>query len=473
MFVDMVTAQTFTTLHSFTGGDGDGPQAGLTTSGVTLYGAADSGGSFGFGTVFKINTNGTGFTTLTNFDGNGNGAYPDGTMVLAGATLYGTAYYGGTSDNGTVFKVDTNGTGFSIVHNFTTTTGLNSTNSDGANPEFGLILSGSTLYGTTETGGTSGFGTVYKVNTNGTGFTTLHSFTSGSDGETPQTLLMSGNTLYGITTSFFSGNGTVFKINTNGSSYAILHTFTITNFAGFPNGGPTPAPNYTNSGGALPSSLTLIGNTLYGTTFYGGTSGNGTVFKMNTDGTGFTTVYNFAASSTNSAGVFTNSTGTHPIQFTGLVLSGSTLYGAAAYGGNAGNGTIFGINTNGTGFTTMHSFTVTDLGGANSDGGNPFGGLILSGNTLYGTTQIGGTLGFGTLFSVALSQQPSLAIIRSGTNVVLTWSTNVSGFTLQSTTNIASPSVWATVTPAPVVVGGQNTVTNANSGTKKFYRLIQ
>jgi uncharacterized repeat protein (TIGR03803 family) len=330
------------------------------------------------------------------------------------------------------------------------------------------------LFGTAETGGTSGFGTVFKVNTNGTGFTTLHSFTGGSDGETPQTLLLSGNTLYGITTSFVSGNGTVYKINTNGTGYTILRSFPITNFTGFPNDGPTSDPYFTNSGGALPSSLTLSGNTLYGTCYYGGSSGNGTVFKMNTNGADFTTLYNFTASSTNSAGVFTNSAGAHPIQFTGLVLSGSTLYGAAAYGGNAGNGTIFGLNTNGTGFTTLHTFTGTNpLDDSNTDGGNPFSGLMLSGNTLYGTALIGGAFGQGTLFSVALSQRPSLTIIRSGLNVVLRWPTNVSGFTLQSTTNLVSPAVWATVTPSPVVVSGQNTVTNTTSGTRQFYRLIQ
>ena len=478
ILADLVTAQTFTTLHSFTGSDGDGPQAGLILSGSTLYGAADSGGASYKGTVFKLNTDGTGFTTLHSFtallnDTNSDGAYPDGTLAFAGNTLYGTAYNGGTSGNGTVFAVNTNGTGIATVHSFTATSGLNATNSDGANPEVGVIVAGSTLYGTTENGGTSGYDAVFKVNTNGTGFTTLHSFTSGSDGETPAGLLWSGTTLYGTTVSFNSGNGTVFKLNTNGTAYTILHPFMITNFTGFPNGGPTAAPDFTNSDGALPSSLTLAGNTLYGTTYYGGSSGNGTVFKLNPDGTGFTTLHSFAASSTNSEGVFTNGEGTHPIQFTGLILSGSTLYGAASYGGDSGNGTLFALNTNGTGFTLLHAFTETDpLDSSNSDGANPFAGLMLAGSTLYGTTKTGGTLGLGTLFSVALSP-PRLTIIRSGTNVVLTWPAAGSGFTLQSTTNLVSPAVWATVTPAPVVVSGQNTVTNASSGPKQFYRLIQ
>ena len=68
---------------------------------------------------------------------------------------------------------------------------------------------------------------------------------------------------------------------------------------------------------------------------------------------------------------------------------------------------------------------------------------------------------------------PQLTITPSGANVILTWPTNATGFTLQSTTNLVSPAVWSTVSPAPVVVNGQNAVTNAVSGTKKFYRLSQ
>jgi hypothetical protein len=68
---------------------------------------------------------------------------------------------------------------------------------------------------------------------------------------------------------------------------------------------------------------------------------------------------------------------------------------------------------------------------------------------------------------------PQLAITRSGANVIVTWPTNVTGFTLQSTTNLVSPAVWTTVSPAPVVVNGQNAVTNPISGKQNFYRLSQ
>jgi uncharacterized repeat protein (TIGR03803 family) len=101
--------------------------------------------------------------------------------------------------------------------------------------------------------------------------------------------------------------------------------------------------------------------------------------------------------------------------------------------------------------------------------------LILSSNTLYGTAYGGGSSGNGTVFS--LSFPPQLTIIPSETNLILTWPTNYAGFdytgyTLESTTNLVSP-VWATNSPAPVVVNGQNVVTNTISGTQQFYRLIQ
>src|SRR5262245_21346633 len=104
MLVGRVTAQTFMTLYSFTGGSGGSrPQAGLILSSNTLYGTASNFGSSGSGTVFKGNTDGTGFATLYNFTGESDGANPYGGLVLSGKTLYGTATFGGSSGKGTVF----------------------------------------------------------------------------------------------------------------------------------------------------------------------------------------------------------------------------------------------------------------------------------------------------------------------------------------------------------------------------------
>jgi uncharacterized repeat protein (TIGR03803 family) len=341
------------------------------------------------------------FTGFTDSDG----AAPNG-LILLGNTLFGTAYYGGSSDsgNGTVFAFDTNGTVFTTLHSFTATYYTTNSdgvpyypNSDGAEP-FRLILLGNTLYGTAYFGGSSGNGTVFAINTNGTGFTTLHSFTAtsdffpyvNSDGANPYAgLILSGNTLYGTAYSGgSSGNGTVFAININGAGFTTLHSFTAT---------PDSFP-YINSDGANPTGLILSGNTLYGTAETGGSSGNGTVFAINTNGTGFTTLHSFTA--TPDSFPYVNSDGAAP---TGLILSGNTLYGTADSGGSSGNGTVFAINTNGAGFTTLHSFTATpdSFPYVNSDGAAPTG-LILSGNTLYGTADSGGSSGYGTAFSLSL-----------------------------------------------------------------------
>ena len=374
----------FTVLHSFTAtsgspaanSDGANPRAGLILSGNTLYGTASGGGSSGHGTVFAVNTDGTGFTALHSFGAldnltNSDGANPHGVLILSGNTLYGMAYEGGSSGNGTVFALNADGTGFTTLHAFAAISDPPSANSDGAHPDGGLVLSGNTLYGTTYGGGLSGDGTVFALNTDGTGFTTLHSFT-GSDGVFVRAgLILSGNTLYGAAQhgGYWSA-GTVFALNTDGTDFATLHDF-IGGDGLFPDG-----------------ALTLSGNTLYGTTADGGTVGDGTVFAVNTDGTGFTNLVSFNGGD-----------GESPVA--GLILSGNTLYGAASGGGSSGNGAIFAINTDGTGFATLYAFTAASAGPAtNSDGANPQAGLVLSGSALYGTASEGGTSGYGTVFKV-------------------------------------------------------------------------
>jgi uncharacterized repeat protein (TIGR03803 family) len=167
-----------------------------------------------------------------------------------------------------------------------------------------------------------------------------------------------------------------------------------------------------------------------------------------------------------------------------LILLGNTLYGTTGGGGSSGNGTVFGVSLNGTGFTTLYSFPATYpfeiqpffTVFTNQDGALPLDGLALSGNTFYGRTSEGGSLGTGTVFKLAFG--PQLTIARSGTKVILSWPTNVAGFdytgyTLQSTTGSVSSAVWSTNSPAPVVIAGQNTVTNPITGTRQFYRLVQ
>jgi hypothetical protein len=88
------------------------------------------------------------------------------------------------------------------------------------------------------------------------------------------------------------------------------------------------------------------------------------------------------------------------------------------------------------------------------------------------TISINGQVCFDTVFGVSASPV-QLTMIPCGANVILAWPTNYAGFTLQSTTNLVSSAVWTTNSPAPVVVNGQNTVTNPISGTQQFYRLSQ
>ena len=385
---------------------------------------------------------------------NSDGAKPLAGPILSGNTLYGTAYIGGTNGKGAVFAVNTDSSGFTNLHSFTTLLGpFPPTNSEGADPRGGLLISGNTLYGTANAGGSSGVGTVFAVSTNGTGFTNLYNFSGGDDGVNPQGgLVLAGSTLYGTTfNGGTNGNGTVFAINTNGAGFTKLYSFTAKNYNGVTGG-------MTNSDGANPyAGLILSGGTLYGTASTGGDSdfGSGTVFAINTNSAGFTNLHSL-----------TYADGASP--FAGLILSGKTLYGAAAFRGSSGYGTLFAVNTNGTGFTNYYNFS----GG--SDGAYPEGSVILSGNTLYGTAEGGDSSSAnGNVFSLALVFAPRLNIIRSGTNVIVTWTNTASGFTLLFTTNLVSPAVWTTNSPLPVVINGQNTVTNPIAGTKKFYRLVK
>ena len=371
-----VNAQTFSSLYSFTNSpDGASPLASLTLSSNVLYGTTYGGGSSGAGTVFKVNSDGTGYTVLKNFQ-NTNGAHPAASLILSSNLFYGTTEGGGSSGVGTVFKVNTDGTGYTVLKDFTNTPA--GAFPYGAFPEASLTLSSNVLYGTTYSGSSSdNKGAVFKVNTDGTGYTVLKMFL-GYDGANPAaSLTLSSNTLYGTTQSGGGyGYGTVFKVNTDGTGYRVLKSFQNTN-------GANPA-----------ASLTLLSNVLYGTTMNGGNlSGGisgGTVFKVNTDGTGYTVLYNFA----------NTPDGAHPEA--GLTLSDDVLYGTTVSGGSFGSGyvgTIFKINTDGTGYTVLKNFK-------NTDGGYPYASLILSSKVLYGTTKIGGSSGYGTIFSLYVGTNP-------------------------------------------------------------------
>lgn len=333
-------------------------------------------------------------TVLHPFTGNPDGKYPLG-LVSIGNTLYGTTEEGGIADsgsigNGTVFCISSDGSTYSVLHTFTARQN-EETNPDGAVPLAGLLAAGCNLYGTTADGGATGNGTVFLVSTDGV-FTVLYNFLGGTNGFVPLgTLTLSDGTLYGTTeyggnqvNQYGVGGGTVFSVGTNGSDFTVLHSFTVANQMG-------NSQDFTNVDGSGPySGLVLLGNTLYGTTILGGTGGRGTVFAVNTNGTGFAVLHDFAPT-TSTTGPFTNIDGGQPE--TTLLLSGNTLYGTTSTGGSNGLGTVFAVETNGSNFIVLHAFDGTD-------GEYPNTQLALSGNTLYGATDGGGTSGYGTVFAI-------------------------------------------------------------------------
>ncbi len=228
----------FSALTTFPGTnfDGSAPEAGLVSSGVRLYGTTADGGPAEGGTVFAINADGTGFTPLGAFDYTTftNGTGPAAGMTLSGDMLYGTTRAGGIYGLGTIFAIGTSGLPFFKLHDFGGPLGrypptqLN-TNSGGAYPETDLICSNNTLYGAAEQGGAGGNGILFKLDTSGSGFTILHNFTNDDGGYPSTHLVLYGTNLFG--TTFVGGNGpdpgngTIFRVNTDGTGFTNLYKF--------------------------------------------------------------------------------------------------------------------------------------------------------------------------------------------------------------------------------------------------------
>ena len=216
-----------------------------------------AGGSYNDGIVFSINTDGTGYQNLFSFNGS-NGWNPSGSLTVIGSTLYGMtqqANNGGLgTGTGNLFSINTDGTGFHKLLAFT--------GSNGYYPWGVLTPSGSTLYGMTESGGSGGDGTIFSINADGTGYQTLLSFNSKNGAFPYGSLILSGSTLYGMTSELGIGDGNVFSINTDGSAYEDLFDFN----------GPDGSSPF--------GSLILGGSTLYGMTEWGGSSDDGVVFSL-------------------------------------------------------------------------------------------------------------------------------------------------------------------------------------------------
>ncbi len=365
-----------------TGGDcpdGKLPVAALISDTAgNLYGTTFSGGHNGYGAVFElIPSNGTWTEKVLhsfNLDGQ-DGTNPAAAVAFdAAGNLYGTTVQGGVNNSGTVFElIPNNGTwAESVLHSFGHA-------KDGATPQAGVILdSVGNLYGTTETGGVAGAGTVFELILNGGVWTekVLHSFDTKYGFELMAGLTMDGaGNLYGTTfVGGVYGYGTVFELIPNGGKWTlnVLHSFNI-RYGAYPLAGVI---------------LDAAGN-IYGTTSNGGAYRDGVVFELISNNGKWTekVLHNFN-------GKF----GMNPQA--GLILDSSgNLYGTTSQGGLHNGGTVFELMPNNGKWTenVLRGFSK----GSNNNGTSPEASLILDGaGNLYGTTRLGGSKGWGTVFEI-------------------------------------------------------------------------
>jgi uncharacterized repeat protein (TIGR03803 family) len=329
------------------------------------------------------------YKILHAFKRSSGGQGPEGTLISdAAGNLYGITQVGGLSTCstvvgpgcGVVFKLTHNSDGTwteHLLHRFTGGT-------DGANPSAGVILDAAgNLYGTTGSGGSSscGCGVVFKLMPNSDGTWTehvLHTFTGGTDGDSPNGVILdaAGN-LYGTTTyggmscSDFGTCGVVFKLTHKPDGTWTEHVLY----------------QFTGADGLFPSAgviLDAAGN-LYGTTYNGGLPcGCGNVFKLapNPDGTWTEHVlYQFRSENEHLPHL--------PVG--GVILDAAgNLYGTTSSGVSCVFcGVVFKLAPNPDGTWTEHVlYSFTD----GLDGGQPDAGVILdAAGNLYGTTNLGGS----------------------------------------------------------------------------------
>lgn len=383
-----------------------------------LYGATSAVNVVTGGLIYRLAADGSEIDTLYQLRLE-DGYSPFGGLVLASdGLLYGATSLGAASEantSGTIYRLATDGSGFTVLHRFANFTGLNANgspiNTNGTNPESELVEgSDGFLYGVTRTGGPNGNGVVFKVGKDGSGFAVLHAFgpiTSAAN-TSPVTnadgfaliaplVAYADGYLYGTTTrGGTTGNGTIFRVRLDGTGFEVLHTF--------PALVASTTSASTNSDGAVPlAGLTDGGDgRLYGVASVGGNTGNGTLYVFDPVGRVFSVLHHFD--------------GTRGSQPTGELLLGQDgrLFGTTASGGTnaAGDGTLFGtvfaIERDGTGFTSLYSF----LG---SDGASPSGKLQqIDATTFVGMTQAGGRCSQGTAFRLSLTGATVKGITNCG-----------------------------------------------------------
>jgi len=271
--------------------------------GDEFYGTTRRGGADDHGTVFAMHEHRS-VGMVYSFNDTPDGHRPFAGLIGGQSELYGTTVAGGAYDKGSVYEIEDDGANEKILHSF-------GKGADGAKPQTALIYVNGEFYGTTSAGGSSGKGTIFKINKSGDE-AVLHSFAGGTDGADPRAALIDGgDVLYGTTSAGGTNNqGTVFDITTSGKE-KVLHSF----------GG--------GSDGADPEgAVSVVNGTLYGTTCGGGTSGNGTLFSIKA-GTE-TVLYSFGGAPDGSCP-------------TSNLLAFGTFYGITAKGGESNFGTVFSI----------------------------------------------------------------------------------------------------------------------------------
>jgi uncharacterized repeat protein (TIGR03803 family) len=327
-----------------------------------LWGMTSQGGTSNTGTVFKINGDGNGFQTLHSCSP-AIGESPGGSLLFANNhKFYGLTSVGGANNKGTVFSLDTNNV-YTDLHDFT---GI-----AGSAPLASLIQADNgKLYGMTFYDDSIQAGTVFSFNPVTNAFAKLATFNGTGNGQSPRGSLMqaSNGTIYGMAQGGGANQlGTLFSFDTVTNVITNLHSFDL-------NTGFNPFGNLMEAANGL----------LYGMTIYFGTSGPGTIFSFNPATNVYTDLVHFN---------LTN--GSNP-QGSLIEATNGKLYGLTFSGGSAAKGMLFCYDITANSITDLVTFT-----GAN--GGWPKGSLLqASDGKLYGMTSIGGANNSGIVFSYDL-----------------------------------------------------------------------
>ena len=407
------------------------PSGGLVVAAGELWGVS-RGGTFGTGTVYKVSPQGTAHVVVKNFNESGSAGYePSGTLVLANGTeLYGTTEYGGNYDSGVVYRITTAGVGPTVRQHFEGSFGETEF-PDGENPVGGLTLIGSTLYGACMSGGLFLEGSLFRVNTNGSGYELIHPFSGErGDGDSPSGVLFHDGVIYGTTENGgIYGFGTVYRVDPNGGDYRVLHHF---------NGDEGDSPN---------GELLVLDGRLYGTTRFGGTQGTGTIFSMLTDGRSFSLMRNMVS-------------GTGSVPLSGLTHQAGLLYGTTSQGGTNNLGVTYRLQVSGSSYTVLRHHTT-------SDGSRPSNRPALNSTDLFVSTALNGAHNKGTVFRRAISSA-SLSVLRN-------FGSSASDQSSPSTLFWADSQLWGVASSGGALGGGGIFAMDASganySETKSFSSL--